>query len=64
MKYELILQTATCDSFSTFPHTREGLTAAFERLDRERLKEGFQCAKIVSDRDGDVFVLDHNFVSA
>jgi hypothetical protein len=64
MKYELILQTVSCDSFSTFAHTREGLTAAFERLDRERLKEGFQSAKIVSDRDGDVFVLDHNFVSA
>jgi len=58
MKYELILQTATCDSFSTFAHTREGLTAAFERLDRERLKEGFQSAKIVSDRDGEVFALD------
>jgi hypothetical protein len=64
MKYELILQTATCDSFSTFAHTREGLTAAFERLDRERLKVGFQSAKIVSDRDGVVFVLDHNFVSS
>ena len=64
MKYELILQTATCDSYSTFAHTREGLTAAFARLDRERVKEGFQSAKIVSDRDGDVFVLDHNFVSA
>jgi len=64
MKYELILETVNCDSFTAFPHTREGLTAAFVRISEERIKEGFQSAKIVSDRDGDVFVLDHNLVSA
>jgi hypothetical protein len=64
MKYELILETVNCDSFTTFPHTREGLTAAFVRISEERSKDGFQSAKIVSDRDGDVFVLDHNLVSA
>ena len=58
MKYELILETATCDSYSTFPHTREGLTAAFVRISEERVKEGFQSARIVSDRDGEVFALD------
>ena len=64
MKYELILETATCLSYSNFAHTREGLTAAFIRISEERVKEGFLSAKIVSDRDGDVFVLDCNFVSA
>jgi hypothetical protein len=64
MKYELILETATCLSFSVFPHDRKGLTAAFDRVNLERNKDGFLSAKIVSDRDGDVFVLDCNLVSA
>ena len=64
MKYELILETTACDSFSVYPHTREGLTAAFIRISEERVKEGFQTARIVSDRDGEVFCLDMNVVSA
>ena len=64
MKYELILETTVCDSFSVYPHTREGLTAAFVRISEERVKEGFQSARIVSDRDGEVFALDMNLVSA
>ena len=64
MKYELILETAPCLSYSTFPHTREGLTAAFVRISEQRVKEGFLSAKIVSDRDGDVFSIDNNLVSA
>jgi hypothetical protein len=64
MKYELILETATCLSYSNFAHTREGLTAAFVRISEERVKEGFLSAKIVSDRDGDVFSIDNNLVSA
>ena len=64
MKYELILETVNCDSFTNFPHTREGLTAAFVRVSEERVKEGFQSARIDSDRDGEVFALDMNLVSA
>lgn len=64
MRYELILETVNCDSFTNFPHTREGLTAAFVRISEERVKEGFQSARIVSDRDGEVFALDNNLVSA
>ena len=64
MKYELILETATCLSFSVFPHDRKGLIAAFDRVNEERNKDGFQSAKIVSDRDGEVFALDNNLVSA
>ncbi len=64
MKYELILETATCLSFSVFPHDRKGLTAAFDRVNLERNKDGFLSAKIVSDRDGEVFALDNNLVSA
>ena len=63
MKYELALETTNCDSFTTFPHTREGLKAAFVRISEERVKEGFQSARIVSDRDGEVFCLDMNVVS-
>jgi hypothetical protein len=58
MRYELILETVNCDSFTNFPHTREGLTAAFVRISEEKVKDGFQSAKIVSDRDGEVFALD------
>ena len=50
--------TDACDSFSNYPHTREGLEKALDRVDRERSKDGFQSAKIVSDRDGEVFALD------
>jgi hypothetical protein len=60
MKYELILATAACDSFSTYPHTREGLTEAFNRVDKVRTEKGFQSAKIISDRDGEVFALDNS----
>jgi hypothetical protein len=58
MKYELALETVNCDSFTIYPHTREGLTAAFVRISKERAKEGFQSARIVSDRDGEIFSLD------
>ena len=63
MKYELALETVNCDSFTTFPHTREGLTAAFVRISEERTKEGFQSVRIVSDRDGEVFALDMTVAS-
>jgi hypothetical protein len=58
MKYELIIGTEACTSFSNHPHTREGLTKALDRVDRVRSKDGFQYAKIISDRDGEVFALD------
>ena len=65
MKYTLMLDTDTCTSFSTYPHTREGLDKALDRVDKAldrvdkvRSKDGFKCANIVSDRDGEVFVLD------
>jgi hypothetical protein len=64
MKYELTIESETCDSITVFPHTREGLTAAFVRISKARIKKGFQSAKIVSDRDGEVFTLDNNLVSA
>ena len=63
MKYELTIESATCDSITVFPHTREGLTAAFVHISEARIKEGFQSARIVSDRDGEVFALDNNIVS-
>jgi len=58
MKYTLMLDTDTCTSFSTYPHTREGLDKALDRVDKVRSKDGFKYANIVSDRDGEVFVLD------
>ena len=58
MKYTLMLDTDTCTSFSTYPRTREGLDKALDRVDKVRSKDGFKCANIVSDRDGEVFVLD------
>ena len=58
MKYTLMLDTDTCTSFSTYPHTREGLDKALDRVDKARSRDGFKCANIVSDRDGEVFVLD------
>ena len=61
MKYELILVTEVCNSFSTYDHTRQGLEKALDRVDKERKKAGFQYAKIVSDRDGEVFSLDLSF---
>ena len=61
MKYTLMIDTDTCTSFSTYPHTREGLDKALDRVDKERKKAGFQYAKIVSDRDGEVFTLDLSF---
>lgn len=64
MKYELTIESATCDSITVFPHTREGLTAAFVRISEARIKEGFRSARIVSDRDGEVFALDNDLVSA
>ena len=64
MKYELTIESEICDSITIYPHTREGLTAAFVRISEARTKEGFQSAKIVSDRDGEVFTLDNNLVSA
>jgi hypothetical protein len=58
MKYTLMLDTDICTSFSTYPHTREGLDKALDRVDKARSRDGFKCANIVSDRDGEVFVLD------
>ena len=63
MKYELILGTVACDSFSTYPHNREGLENALDRVNSERKKKGFQYAKIVSDRDGEVFALDYSLAT-
>ena len=58
MKYKLMIDTDTCTSFSTYPHTREGLNKALDRVDSERSRDGFKYANIVSDRDGEVFALD------
>lgn len=63
MKYELTIESEACDSITVFPHTREGLTAAFVRISEARIKKGFQSARIVSERDGEVFALDNNIVS-
>ena len=64
MKYELTIESEACDSITFYPHTREGLTAAFVRISEARIKKGFQSARIVSERDGEVFALDNNLVSA
>lgn len=64
MKYELTIESTVCDSITVYPHTREGLTAAFVRISVARTKKDFQSAKIVSDRDGEVFSLDNNLISA
>jgi len=64
MKYELTIESEVCDSITIYPHTREGLTAAFVRISEARMKVGFECARIVSDRDGEVFCVDMNVVSA
>ena len=53
-----MIDTDTCTSFSTYPHTREGLDKALDRVDKVRSRDGFKYANIVSDRDGEVFVLD------
>ena len=58
MKYTLMLDTDTCTSFSTYPHTRESLDKALDRVDKVRSKDGFKSANIVFDRDGEVFALD------
>jgi len=58
MKYKLMIDTDNFTSFSTYPHTREGLNEALDRVDKLRSRDGFKSANIVSDRDGEVFVLD------
>jgi hypothetical protein len=58
MKYTLMLDTDNFTSFSTYPHTREGLNQALDRVDKVRSRDGFKTANIISDRDGEVFVLD------
>jgi hypothetical protein len=58
MKYTLMLDTDHFASFSTYPHTREGLNQALDRINKVRSRDGFKYANIVSDRDGEVFVLD------
>ena len=63
MKYELTIESEACDSITFYPHTREGLTAAFVRISEARIKVGFQSARIVSDRDGEVFALDMTVAS-
>jgi hypothetical protein len=55
MKYELIVETEACTSFFTFPHNREGSTAAFEKLGSFITKHEFRSAKIVSNRDNVIF---------
>ena len=64
MQYELTIESKVCDTITVYPHNREGLTAAFARISEARTKVGFERALIVSDRDGEVFVLDNNLVSA
>lgn len=58
MKYELMIDTDNFTAFSTYPHTREGLNQALNRVDKVRSRDGFQSAKITSSRDGEVFALD------
>ena len=58
MKYKLMIDTDNFTSFSTYPHTREGLNEALDRVDKLRSRDGFKAANIVSDRDGEVFALD------
>ena len=58
MKYKLMIDTDICTSFSTYPHTREGLNKALDRVDKVRSKDGFKSANIGSDRDGEVFAID------
>ena len=58
MKYELMIDTDNFTAFSTYPHTREGLNQALDRVDKVRSRDGFQSAKITSSRDGEVFALD------
>ncbi len=58
MKYKLMIDTDNFTSFSTYPHTREGLNEALDREDKLRSRDGFKSANIVSDRDGEVFALD------
>ena len=58
MKYELMIDTDNFTAFSTYPHTREGLSQALNRVDKVRSRDGFQSAKITSSRDGEVFALD------
>jgi len=41
MKYELILETENFNAFASFPHNREGLDKAFDRINRERKKSTF-----------------------
>lgn len=61
MKYELILETKSFNSLRVFPHNRKGLEKALDEVNFERKKSGFRSAKIVSDRDGEVFALDMAF---
>ena len=58
MKYKLMIDTDNFTSFSTYPHAREGLNEALDRVDKLRSRDGFKSANIVSDRDGEVFALD------
>ena len=58
MKYELMIDTDNFTAFSTYPHPREGLNEALDRVDKVRSRDGFQSAKITSNRDGEVFALD------
>jgi hypothetical protein len=64
MKYKLFLETESLISFSIFPHNREGLEKALDKVDAERKKSGFRSAKIVSNRDGEVFALDMSLALA
>lgn len=64
MKYELTIETQTSNTITVFPHTREGLIEAFNQVHIERSKTGFQFAKIVSYRDGEIFAFENDCVSA
>lgn len=61
MKYELILETELYDLFKSFPHDYKGLKKALNRVHFERKKAGFRSAKIISERDGEIFALDFRF---
>jgi hypothetical protein len=55
MKYELIIETEVCTSFSNHIHNREGFRECLRRVNIERKKQNFISAKIISERDGVVF---------
>lgn len=55
MKYELIIETKICISFSHHAHNRDGLMNALERICCARENQNFCNAEIYSQRDGLIF---------